>query len=122
MHKIWPAFALGQIYLQFALGGEPPPLRVVLKNLGFLLRTFPVAERKAIHHLEQAIALAKASNTGSVLLQANLGLGQLHLKKKRWAKARTHLEEAITFATENGNTVVLEKARAALAQLEGKGK
>ena len=93
-----------------------------MKNLGFLLRTIPVAERKAIQYMEHTAAVSRASNIGFTLLQANLGLGQLHLKKKRWAKARAHLEEAIAFATENGNTVFLEKARAALAQLEAKGK
>ena len=56
-----PAFGhlvLGDIYTQIALGEQKPPLRVLLRNLGFVLREVPLARRKGYAHLRQAVESA----------------------------------------------------------------
>ncbi|MFQ5899736.1 MAG: AAA family ATPase, partial [Candidatus Methylomirabilia bacterium] len=74
---------LGEIYLQMALGEKKPPLRIILKNLGFVLRTLPVAARKARRHLEEAIRLTRELDMPGYLARSLLDLGLLCKAKKR---------------------------------------
>jgi hypothetical protein len=68
---------LGEIYLQMAAGTTRPPLRIMLRNLGFLARTMPVVARKARHHLEQALKGTREVPMPGFLVRVLLDLGVL---------------------------------------------
>ncbi|MFQ5973486.1 MAG: hypothetical protein ACE5Q3_14245, partial [Alphaproteobacteria bacterium] len=85
---------LGEIYLQMALGKEKPPPGVLLKNLGFILRTAPFAARKARRHLTDALRIFRELDAPSAAAWALMDLGLLEIARKKGGEARTHLEEA----------------------------
>jgi tetratricopeptide (TPR) repeat protein len=91
-------FFLGEIYTMMALGKAKPPLRVVLKNLGFILKTVPFAEKKARHHLEKAIELSRRYDMPGHRAKSYHRLGLLSMAKKRFAEAIQHLENALEAA------------------------
>ena len=85
---------LGEIYLQMAVGQEKPPVKVLLRNMWFLLRTLPVAARKAEKHLKEASRRARATEMPGFLAQILLDLGKLYKFQNRPVDARHCLEEA----------------------------
>ena len=115
--EIYLQMVLGEIYLQMVLGEEKVPVTVVLKNLGFILRSLPLAARKARHHLEEAIRRSQALDLPGFLARSLLDLGLLCRAKKRRQEARTHLEEALRIAAPLESSVLSEKIRLGLASL-----
>ena len=116
-YAIVPQLFLGTVYGQMAIGGERPPLGVVIKNLGFLLKTLPFAARKAEFHLTALIAECRKYGLRGVLGQALLILGRVHHAKKRPDKARKCLAEAEGLFEQVGAEVFLRQTREALAAL-----
>jgi tetratricopeptide (TPR) repeat protein len=109
---------LGEIYLQMALGKKEPPLRVILRNLGFVLRTLPLASYKARRHLEEAVRRARHVGMPGILARSLLDLGLLYAAKKRWEEARTSLEQALQLAESLASSALREKIQQTLASLD----
>ncbi len=112
-----PAFGhmlLGEIHLRMGLREERVPLRATLRNLGFALRTRPLAGRKTRHHFEAAIRTAREVGIPTVLARSLLGLGLLCRAEKRREEAGTHFEEAYQVAELLGSPVLLARIRTAL--------
>ncbi len=108
---------LGELYLQMTLATEHLPFRVVLKNLGFLLRTVPVATRKARSHLEKALATFRALDSPSYAARTLMDLGLLDQAKNRPDDARSKLDDARAIAESVEATVLVEEIDSALANL-----
>jgi tetratricopeptide (TPR) repeat protein len=114
---VWGNAHLGDIYLQLATGGVTLSPRVFLGNLCFLVRTLPVARRKARHHFEEVVRDARTYNMPGLLSQALYSLGLLSQAKKDPGKARSYYEEALKAAEASG-LLIAEKIRSALNSLE----
>ncbi len=108
---------LGEIYLQLALGTARPPFRVILKNLWFLLRTIPVARRKARRHFEEVARSAGEYNMPGYLAKALFGLGLLSRAKKDFREARSFFEDALQVA-ETSELFIAGKIRQEIDSLE----
>lgn len=87
-------FILGEIYLEIARGSQKPPLAVIFKNLGFILRTLPFAKAKARRHLEMSLAESRKYDLPSFIARLQFDLGQLDLMQKKPAAAREKFTEA----------------------------
>jgi len=114
---VWGHEFLGDIYLRLALGTYRPPLGVILKNLWFLLRTLPVARRKARLHFEEVARSARAYNMPGYLAKALYSLGLLSRAKRDFIKAKSYFEEALAVAEASG-LFIAEKIRSELDSLE----
>ncbi len=108
-------YYLGEIYLQMALGTERPPFSVILRNLGFILRTVPVAAAKARNHLQAAAEQCRVLDIPMTLAMSLYSLGLLESAKKRPADARAHLDEARELAAAVEAEALVDKIDAALA-------
>jgi tetratricopeptide (TPR) repeat protein len=80
-------FILGSIYLEMVRGAGPKSLSLIVKNLGFILKTRPFAARKAEIHLQKALQVSSETGAKWFLGQTYLQLGVLHKLKGREAKA-----------------------------------
>ncbi len=109
---------LGEIYLQMVRREEKVPLSVRLRNLDFVLRTRPLAARKARRHFEEAIRMAREIGIPTVLARSLLGLGLLCESQQRRDEARAYLEEAAGVAEPLRSPVLDEKIRAALEGMQ----
>jgi tetratricopeptide (TPR) repeat protein len=113
----WGHLFLGEIYLQMALGQTKLPLRLLLRNLRFILRTLPRAARKAQYHLNEAIRRARALEMPGVLARALLDLSMFYQSRKRMAAARISLEETRDITERWASPPMQAKICAALASL-----
>ncbi len=109
-------YYLADIYLRMCTGTVRPGLRVILKNLWFLVRTLPVAEKKARFHLQVSENKAREYNMPGILARALYGLGLLAQKKKQFDVARSYFGEALKVAEESG-LYIAEDVRSALQAL-----
>ncbi|GIX49238.1 MAG: hypothetical protein KatS3mg131_3449 [Candidatus Tectimicrobiota bacterium] len=89
---------LGEIYLRMALRQERPPLAVLWRNLGFALRTLPVAARLARHHLEEAVRQGRTLDMPGHLARALFDLGMLFQARRQPQAAAAYLHEAMALA------------------------
>jgi tetratricopeptide (TPR) repeat protein len=85
---------LGEIYTRMALGQDRPALGVMLRNIGFLLRTLPVAAGKARRHLGLALDFFRRVGAPSYVAWALYDLALLDRRKGRAAEAAAGLAEA----------------------------
>jgi class 3 adenylate cyclase len=108
---------LGQVYLQFALGGETPPLSVLMSNASFLLTTLPFAKKKARKYLQRALEGYCALDVPASAAQCHHDLGLLERAAKNNAKARASFELARDIASDVGADNIVRDAEAALANL-----
>ena len=90
---------------------------IILKNLGFIVRTMPVAARKARHHFEEAIRIGRQCGGHGGVAQSLLNLGLLAKAKKRPDEARAYLEEAREVAAPLGWPLIEDKIDAAFADM-----
>ena len=105
------------VYTQFIT--EPSPgLATLAKNIGFIVKNVPFAEKKAEQHFNKAIALSREMGAKGILGQAFLGLGRLYKAKKRNEKARECFSEAAHLFQECDAHVYLKQAKGGLAFLE----
>jgi class 3 adenylate cyclase/tetratricopeptide (TPR) repeat protein len=110
-------FILGKLYLQMVEGGKSMRLSAVAKNLGFLVKNVPFASKKAEHHLNRAIGVAKQAGAMGILGEAYLELGNLHRAKKRIKKAIEFMTEAVKILEHCEADEFLKQAKGALASL-----
>jgi class 3 adenylate cyclase/tetratricopeptide (TPR) repeat protein len=109
---------LGNVYSQIALGEGSITFPMVIKNIGFLARSVPFADKKTEEYFNQAIETAREVRSIGRVAQALLHLGVHHKGKKRHDKARECLTEAITIFEDIAADAYLQQAREELASLE----
>jgi len=112
-------FMIGSLYMQIVQGEEKPSLSFLLKNIRFLIRIAPHADRKAEAHFNKAIEQAKEVGSKGTIGQAYLNLGLLHQAKKRVGKAKECISEAIKIFEETEAEGFLKQAKEALESIEG---
>ena len=110
-------FILGLVYTQF-ITGPSPGLSTLAKNIGFIVKNAPFAEKKAEEHFNKAIALFREMGAKGELGDALLGLGRLYKAKKRNEKARVCFSEAVHLFKECDAHVYLKQSKEALASVE----
>jgi tetratricopeptide (TPR) repeat protein len=108
---------LGKIYLQMIEGAGPVRLAVLARNLGFLMKTMPFADKKAESHFRNAIRLSEELGANNLLGQAYLDLGLLHKAKKRSDQAKQCVSASIEIFEQGEAKVFLKKAREELTSL-----
>ena len=110
-------FILGLVYTQF-ITGPAPGLSTLAKNIGFIVKNAPFAEKKAEEHFGKAIALFREMGANGELGEALLGLGRLYKAKKRNEKTRKCFSEAVHLFKECDAEVYLKQAKEELASVE----
>jgi len=110
-------FLLGNVYLQVAERSGPKSVSFFTKNIRFLVKNIPFAGRKAEHHFNEAILMAKEIGAKGVLGQSCLALGLLHKGKGREYKARQVFSEAVNAFEQCGAKTHLKRAKEALESL-----
>ncbi len=104
---------LGLIHLEMAIAGDRPPLVVILRNLGFILRTAPFAAARARRHLEAAEREYRRLDIPSHLAFVLYNLALLDSAKKRADDALARLTEARAIAESVEATALAKKIDAA---------
>ena len=107
----------GKVYLNMVIG-PPPPVAVMLKNVGFLVRHLPFAPRRAEALLGRAAAFYGEVGSPGFCAQALLDLGRLYKHRKRPERARECLRKAEALFESVGANAFLEQTRHALAELD----
>ena len=110
-------YILGKVYLGIALGEGEVSLSIMVKNLGFLVKTLPLAARRAESHLTRAIEVDREIGTKGRLASAHLDLGNLHKAKGRNKQAREYIAEAVRLFEQCEAEMFLKQAKEALASL-----
>ncbi|MBT3368387.1 MAG: AAA family ATPase, partial [Nitrospina sp.] len=108
---------IGKIYSQIVEGAGPISPLSIAKNIGFLVKNVPFADKKAESHFNKAIEVAKEIGAKSLLGPLYLDSGLLHKAKKRTDKAREYLSEAIQIFEQCEAEVYLKQAKEALTSL-----
>ena len=110
---------LGELYLGFVIpdpAHKPDPW-ILLKNIWFVLRTMPLAARKARYHLEKAVTFSRDHDAPAYLAWSLLDLGRLEAAKGDKRVAATLLEEALERADAVDAYETSRKVLLALAEL-----
>ena len=89
---------LGEIYLQMGTSPEKPPLRVLVRNIGFVLANAPFARLKSRRYLEEAIRRCRMIDMPGHLARCLLDMGMLNKADKRIPAARACFAEALAVA------------------------
>jgi tetratricopeptide (TPR) repeat protein len=110
-------YVLGKVYLQVVVGAGPKSLFTMARNIGFIIKNVPFAEKKSEYHFTKAIELAKEIETKGTLAQAYLDLGLLHRAKKRNDTAQECISEAIKIFEECKADGFLKQAKDSLVSL-----
>ena len=110
-------YTLGRVYLVMVLGEGDVNLSIMLRNLVFLLKTLPLATRRAESHFRKAIEVSREIGAKGILASAHLDLGRLHRAKGRIEQAREHIDKAIQLFEDCEAIVFLKQAREALESL-----
>ena len=108
---------LGRVYLHMAQRSGPKSLSALARNIGFVVRNVPFASKKAEHHFNKSIEVAKEIGAKGVLGQSYLCLGDLYTAKGRTEQARECLSEAIRLFEQCEARLYLKHANEALASL-----
>jgi tetratricopeptide (TPR) repeat protein len=108
---------LGETYLQMAIGGEKPPLSVMLRNLTFLIRTLPFAKAKARRCLDGALKSFRSFDCPLYVARCLYDLGLLDQTGKRIGAARAKFDEAREIAASVEATNLVRDIDATLAEL-----
>ena len=110
---------MGTVYSKISRGGgEKKGFSYLVKNIGFLIRTYPFAHKKAEQKLNIAIKTAGEIGAKSTLGQAYLELGRLREAKGRKEEARECLINAIGAFEKCEADVFLKQAQEALASMK----
>jgi tetratricopeptide (TPR) repeat protein len=101
---------LGKIYLEIIQRDKPMSPFILLKNIGFLIKTVPVASKKAEYHIKRAIRISKDINAKGLLGQAYLDLGILYKNRNDSAKSEKYLKKSIEILHNLKADKLLEKS------------
>jgi hypothetical protein len=111
-------YILGRTYLKMVQRSVPISLSTVVKNIGFLIKNIPFADREAQNHFNKAIGVAMEVGAKGTLGTTYLDLGLLHKVKGRDDKARETLSEAIKVFEQCEIEFNLRKAQEEMASLK----
>ena len=117
--RVWYALSeyfLGEVNFQIAKGPRPA-LSTMARNLGFLVKSIPFANKKAEAHFYKAIELLQEIGAKGFLGLAYLSLGLLFKASKRTDQARQCIMEAINIFQECEAEGYIEQANEALASI-----
>ena len=109
---------LGSIYLQMIQGSEKAGLSFLVRNIGFLIKNAPSADRKAQVQFSKAIEQAKKVGDRGTLGRCYLDLGILHKAKKRRDKAKECFSKAIEIFEETEAEGYLKQAQEGILKLK----
>jgi tetratricopeptide (TPR) repeat protein len=110
-------YLMGQIYLQMVQRVGPKSFSLLARNIGFLIKNVPVANKKAEAHFSKAIEVAKEAGEKGVMGQSYLGLGLLYATKGRKDEARRCISKAFHLFEQCEAEVYLKQAKEALEEL-----
>jgi class 3 adenylate cyclase/tetratricopeptide (TPR) repeat protein len=108
---------LGRVYSEISHGGKEIRLSMIFKNIGFLLRNFPFATKKAEEHFMNSIHIAEKIGAKGTLGKSCLDLGLLYKAKRKKDQARVYLSKAIQAFELCEAETYLRQAKEALASL-----
>jgi tetratricopeptide (TPR) repeat protein len=109
---------MGKVFLQIVEKTESISPLILAKNIGFLVKNVPFADKKADSHLNEAIQIAKEIDDKSHLGPAYLDLGLLHKAKKRTDQAKECITKAIELFEQCEAEVFLQQAKETFAALD----
>ncbi|MBW2031360.1 MAG: hypothetical protein JRJ31_20055, partial [Deltaproteobacteria bacterium] len=118
--RAWYSFSelvLGMVYAKMATG-PLPSVGIVVKNIGFLVKTAPFSAKEAEEHFIRAIDLSRGIGAKGYLGLACLQLGLLYKARKKTDMAREYLSEAARISEECDAHVYTKQANDALALIE----
>ena len=113
----WNRIFLAEVYIEMLTSRQRPPLRIVLRNLGAIIRVKLFGKNRARALLERAGGFQLLHERGAIRARINMDLGLIYKMKGRRALARELLEKCCGPAREQGATFIVNKAGAALAEL-----
>ncbi|MFW6052706.1 MAG: adenylate/guanylate cyclase domain-containing protein, partial [Desulfosalsimonas sp.] len=96
-------FVLGNLYFQMAYGEKPGNLSL-LRNIGFLAKNVPFAQKKAEHFLKKAIESANRCGAKGIQGISYMGLGNLYKVQKKYNPAKEYITRAIHVFENTGAT------------------
>jgi tetratricopeptide (TPR) repeat protein len=117
VHYAISEYVIGEVNSQIA-SGPKPSLATMAKNIGFLVKNVPTANKKADKHFNQAIELLKEIGMRGILGQVYLSQGLLYKASKRSDRARQCILEAIDLFKECAADGWLKQANEAFDSLE----
>jgi len=110
-------YTIGRVYLEIVKGNKQIKPLTVFKNIGFIIRHVPTADKLAQEQFQKAKELAIEIGADGLLGQIYLDFGILHKCKKRYDHARKYLEKAIQIFEISGAYVFLKQAKEELNSL-----
>ena len=110
-HLCWSA----NVYLKMAKGKGWTSLAFLSRNLGFIMRNFLVAGKKAEEYLKKSVEVAGQIGAIAILGQAYLGLGLLYKTRGKTDDSGKYISKAIDAFEKCGAEGYLQQAREALA-------
>jgi tetratricopeptide (TPR) repeat protein len=117
VHYAISEYVIGEVNSQIATGAKPS-LAIMAKNIGFLVKNVPFANKKAEKHFNKAIELFKEIGMKGFLGQVYLSQGLLYKASKRSDRARQCILEAINLFQDCESGGFLKQANEALDSLE----
>jgi tetratricopeptide (TPR) repeat protein len=108
---------LGRVYLLMLQGSGSKSLSFIAKNIYFLVRTLPLAARKAEEYLAEAIRISKMIGAKVILAQALMDFGCLCKIQGRRDEAIRCLSESVELFEKCEASVYLKKARDVLSSI-----
>lgn len=111
-------FTFGQIYTKMATSKVKPPLKILLKNLGFVLTKARLAEKHATHHATMTIELAEKYDCPAYIAKGHRILARLCMAKGNHAEARVHLNKALAAAKASESEAITNAIQADLDSLK----
>jgi len=110
-------YIVGTMYFQIIEGATPVSIQTILKNIGFLIKSVPVAAKKAEYHFNNALEIAKEIGADGIMGSSYHKLGLLHRLKKRNDKAKDCFQRAIEIFEEIEAEGFLKQSKDALSSL-----
>jgi tetratricopeptide (TPR) repeat protein len=110
-------YTLGKIYSQIVEGSSSISPLNIARNIGFLVKNVPFADKKADNHFHKAIEIAEEIGAKSISGPAYLDWGRLHKAKKRKDQARECISKAVKLFEQCEADVYLKQANEALESL-----
>ena len=111
-------YILGKVYFQIATGEGSLRFSSLLKNALFLVRTLPVAGKRAETHFKNAIEIAKEVGANGVIGQSYLDLGLLYKARNKKEQAKKYISQAVHVFEKIKAEIFLKQAREELAALD----
>ena len=90
----------------------------MFRNIAFLIRYLPVAEKEALVHFNSAIEAASEIGAYGIMGQVYYDMGILHKLKKRTGQARECLSKAARIFEQCEANIYQDKTKEALESLE----